>query len=76
MTVHWTFVLYSLYLEVAFATLLMIPGVSTIFARLVSFLQRTLLRHPAAVLLKWIVWMFFVALLLESLRQVRAAAFF
>ena len=70
MTLHWTFVLYSLYLEVAFATLLMIPFVSEYFARVVRFLQRTVFSNPVVVLLKWIVWTFYVVLLLESLRQV------
>jgi hypothetical protein len=93
MTLHWTFVLYSLYVEVLFASLLMLPGISSVVARLLGFLQRceppqprssallaasvrhNICRHVFSssyvVLLKWSVWLFYVVMFLESVRQVR-----
>jgi hypothetical protein len=73
MTLHWTFVLYSLYVEVAFASLLMLPGISVYFARLLRFLQQRAFNNKYMVSAKWIAWALYVLLFLESLRQVRAA---
>ena len=58
MTLHWTFVLYSLYLEVAFASLLMVPYLSTLVAHGISFMQRNLLSSPIVALVKWLVCLF------------------
>ena len=74
MTLHWTFVLYSLYVEIAFACLLMIPVVSTYFAMLLKFLQRTVLSNQYVVMVQWTVWAFYVVLFLEAMRQVSTAA--
>ncbi len=74
MTLHWTFVLYSLYVEIAFACLLMLPVVSTYFARLLKWLQRTVLSNQYVVMVQWTVWAFYVALFLEAMRQVSIVA--
>jgi len=72
MTLHWTFVLYTLYVEVAFATLLMIPGLSSLTARFVRFLQTAVFSRMQGVKWAWwFLWMFYVCLFLEALRQVR-----
>ena len=73
MTLHWTFVLYTLYVEVAFACLLMIPGLSTVTARLVQFIQKMVVgRNQTVHTGMWFVWLFYVGLFLEALRQVWA----
>ncbi len=70
MTLHWTFVLYSLYLEVAFASLLMIPWISDKFARSINFLKRTLFSNKYVTTIPYVIWVFYVVLFLEALRQV------
>jgi hypothetical protein len=50
--------------------LLMIPGVSSVFARVVNFIRSKLPSNSYMIMVKWVWWCFYVILFLESLRQV------
>ena len=51
----------------------MIPGLSTVTARLVQFIQKMVVgRNQTVHTGMWFVWLFYVGLFLEALRQVWA----